>query len=111
MLFGRRPFEKNRTLDFSLFTFNLHFLQKSEIWGFGKNDIIKRVHLKFCKLLLRLKVSTPNFMVYGELGRYPLEIDIKVRMSSYWCKLIQGKQSFFRYTILQSPYIRHTTVI
>jgi hypothetical protein len=34
-----------------------------------------------------------NFMVYGELGRYPLEIDIKVRMISYWCKLIQGKQS------------------
>ena len=64
-----------------------------EIWGFGQNDIIERVHLKFCKLLLRLKVSTPNFMVYGELGRYPLEIDIKVRMISYWCKLIPGKQS------------------
>jgi hypothetical protein len=59
-----------------------------EIWGFGKNDIIERVHLKFCKLVLHLKVSTPNFMVYGELGRYPLEIDIKVRMISYWCKLI-----------------------
>ena len=36
--------------------------------------------------------STFNFMVYGELGRYPLEIDIKVRMISYCCKLIQGKQ-------------------
>jgi hypothetical protein len=46
-----------------------------EICGFGINDIIERVHLKFCKLLLRLKASTPNFMVYGELGRYPLEID------------------------------------
>jgi hypothetical protein len=44
------------------------------------------------KTILRLKVSTPNFMVYGELGRYPLEIDIKVRMISYWYKLIQGKQ-------------------
>ena len=54
-----------------------------EIWGFGKNNIIERDHLKFCKLLLRLKVSTPNFMVYGELGRYSLEIDIKVSMISY----------------------------
>jgi hypothetical protein len=54
-----------------------------EIWGFGKNNIIERAHLKFCKLLLRLKVSTPNFMVYGELGRYSLEIDIKVSMISY----------------------------
>ena len=32
-------------------------------------------------------------MVYGELGRYPLEIYIKVSKDLYWCKLIQGKQS------------------
>ena len=51
-----------------------------ETWGFGKNDIIEKVHLKFCKLLLHVKTSTPNVMVYGELGRYPIDIDIK---SSY----------------------------
>jgi hypothetical protein len=28
-----------------------------ETWGFGKNDIIERVHLKFCKLLLHVKTS------------------------------------------------------
>jgi hypothetical protein len=32
-------------------------------------------------------------MVYGELGRYPLDIDIKVRTISFWAKLISGKQS------------------
>ena len=32
-------------------------------------------------------------MVYGELGRYPISIDIKVRMIKFWCKLIMGKQS------------------
>ena len=64
-----------------------------ETWGFGKNDIIERVHLKFCKLLLHVKTSTPNVMVYGELGRYPIDIDIKVRMISYWSKLILGNQS------------------
>ena len=64
-----------------------------ETWGFGKNDINERVHLKFCKLLLHVKTSTPNFMVYGELGRYPIDIDIKVRMISYWSKLILGNQS------------------
>jgi hypothetical protein len=52
-----------------------------------------RIHLKFCKLLLHVKTSTPNFMVYGELGRYPIDIDIKVRMISYWSKLISGNQS------------------
>ena len=32
-------------------------------------------------------------MVDGELGRYPISIDIKVRMIKFWCKLIIGKQS------------------
>ena len=27
-------------------------LYECEIWGFGNNDIIQRVHLKFCKHLL-----------------------------------------------------------
>jgi hypothetical protein len=32
-------------------------------------------------------------MVNGELGRYPLDIDIKVRTISFWAKLISGKQT------------------
>ncbi|CAG2256342.1 unnamed protein product [Mytilus edulis] len=64
----------------------------SEVWGFGNNSVIERVHMKFCKLLLKVKNSTPNFMIYGELGRYPLEIDIKLRIINYWTKLLSGKQ-------------------
>ena len=41
------------------------FLYGSEIWGF---------HFKYCKRLLHLKASTPKAMVYGELGRYPMQI-------------------------------------
>jgi hypothetical protein len=33
-----------------------------EVWGFGKNEVLERVHLKFCKILLNLKFSTPNYM-------------------------------------------------
>ena len=64
-----------------------------EIWGFGNNDVLEKVHLKFCKMILNLKTSTPNYMIYGELGRYPVEIDIKIRIISFWAKLICGKQS------------------
>lgn len=32
-------------------------------------------------------------MVYGELGRYPLIINIKVRMISFWGKLINSQNS------------------
>lgn len=62
-----------------------------EIWGAGDNRIVERVHLKFCKLLLHLKSSTPDYMVYGELGRYPLDISIKLRMINYWSKMLSGK--------------------
>ena len=62
-----------------------------EVWGHGNNAVIERVHLKFCKLLLKLKKSTPDFMVYGELGRYPLDVNIKLRTINYWSKLINGK--------------------
>jgi hypothetical protein len=68
-------------------------LYDCELWGLSNCDIIERVHLKYCKLLLNLKFSTPNCMIYGELGRYPLYIDIQQRMVSYWIKLITGKQS------------------
>ena len=34
-------------------------------------------------------------MVYGELGRYPIDIDIKVRTISYWARLLCGKQAKF----------------
>jgi hypothetical protein len=50
-----------------------------EIWGSCNNDILEKVHLKFCKIILHLKATTPNCMIYGELGRYPLDIDIKRR--------------------------------
>ena len=41
-------------------------LYGSEIWGIENIDIIDRFQLKYCKLILNLKSSTPNCMVYGE---------------------------------------------
>ena len=59
-----------------------------EVWGNTNTDIIERVHLKFCKMLLNLlKKKVPQiFMVYGELGVSPLNISIKTRMLCYWAK-------------------------
>jgi hypothetical protein len=46
-------------------------------------DIIEKPHVKLCKLLLNLKTSTPNVMLYGELGRYPLNIRVKLNILSF----------------------------
>ena len=61
-----------------------------EVWGYEKLQIIEKLQLQFCKLLLRVKKSTPTCMVYGELGRKPLETVIKQRMIAYWIKLTNG---------------------
>ncbi len=45
--------------------------------------------------------NTSNDMVYGELGVYPLSINIQCRMLCYWSRMISGKQSKLCYVIYQ----------
>jgi len=58
-----------------------------EVWGFENCAEIEQVHLRFCKKILKVRQTTSNYMVYGELGRYPLNIHINVRMIGFWLKL------------------------
>ena len=67
----------------------------SEVWGVGYNDIVERI----CKILLHVikkkkKKSNPDFMVYGELGQFPLGIYIcyNFGLSIIEPKLRTGKQ-------------------
>lgn len=76
-----------------------------ELWGFGNLEIIERVQLKFFIKLFYLKKSTPNFMIYGELGLFPLKIEIQTRIVSFWCRLIitdNNKLSSLMYQIIFS---------
>ena len=59
-----------------------------EIWGFGKCKEIDRIHLQFCKYLLKVKSSTCNMGVYGELERYPLYVSRYTRIIIFWCHII-----------------------
>jgi hypothetical protein len=60
----------------------------AEIWEFENKNIIEKIHLKFRKKILGVKTSTPNFMVYGEPGRYPMELQIKIKMLCFWNKIV-----------------------
>ena len=61
----------------------------SEIWGYINAECIERVHRKFCKYMLNVKLSTNTYAVYSELGRYPLIIERQTRMVKYWFSLLQ----------------------
>ena len=59
-------------------------LYGSEVWGYSNLDCIEKLHLKFCKILSVVKKSTANVMVYGELGRHPISVQVKSRMLNYY---------------------------
>ena len=48
------------------------FTYGCQVWGNGNNSLIENVHMTFCKYIVGVRKSTPNCIVYGELGRYPL---------------------------------------
>ena len=65
-------------------------LYACEIWGVGNLDINEKVELKFLKKIRNLKNSTPSFMVYGEVGAYPITLEIHARIIFIWTKLEKG---------------------
>ena len=68
----------------------LVLLYRCEIWGFTNLQMIERLHLKFCKILLNLKKSTPTYMVYSELDAKPLSNIVKSRIINYWSRIVQN---------------------
>ena len=64
-------------------------LYASEIWGMNVLDHLEKVHILACKRFLCVPVKTPNKMVYGELGRFPLHVNSCVAAIRYWFRLLQ----------------------
>ena len=66
----------------------LHYA--SEVWGFSPAPSIERVHLRFCKRMLGVKISTQNDFIYGELGRMPMYKLRLLNIIKYWLKIVHG---------------------
>ena len=60
----------------------------SELWGQVPYEAIETVHTFAIKKLLGVRKQTPNCLIYGETGRYPLCIESKIRCIKYWYKII-----------------------
>ena len=68
----------------------LILLYGAEVWGYEKNDIAETLHLEFCKYIMKVKKCTPNYIVYGELGRVPMSVHINARMIGFWARIVNG---------------------
>jgi len=66
-----------------------------EIWGpellsyktHFDESTIGQVHIKFCKQTLNTPWNSENIACRAELGQYPLSIDVKASIFSYWLRL------------------------
>jgi hypothetical protein len=67
----------------------------SEIWGLNRLDTVEKIHLSGCKTFLGVPTQTPNKMVYGDLGRYPLFVYTYVSAIKYWLKILKMERNRF----------------
>ena len=74
-------------------------LYGAEIWGFSNLTVLERLHLKFCKIVLKLKKSTPDAMVYGETGRFDIVYYAKKRIVNFWSRIVLGKEDKLCYNM------------
>ena len=65
----------------------------SEVWGLHNTERLEIFHLSFLKSVLCVKKSTPNCFVYGELGMFPIHIELKMRAVKFWLKIIRTTTS------------------
>ncbi|MCG8033764.1 MAG: reverse transcriptase family protein [Candidatus Thiodiazotropha taylori] len=78
----------------------------SEVWGYEKLDMVEKVHNDFLRKITMARKSTPLYMIYGELGRYPLEIIVKSRIVGFWRRIIQSND--FKLSLLLYQCLLHS---
>ena len=77
-----------------------------EGWGFHSAPDIERVHLSFCKRIMCVKKSSQKAFVHGLLGRFPLELNRKWRITSYWLKIVTGCKQIYVSQLYQASLSR-----
>ena len=65
----------------------------ASIWGNHPCKNIELIHCKFMRKILGVKKSTNLDGLYGELGRYPMEINRKLLTMKFWIKIMEKPES------------------
>ena len=70
----------------------------AELWGLDKAAMhIEKVHIFALKKYLGVHRRTPNDIVYGETGRYPIYLNSYIRCPSYWLKIVRTEENRLPY--------------
>jgi hypothetical protein len=62
-------------------------LYAAKVWGYTRPQVVETVLMFACKSFLSVTLKTPNVMIYGDLGRFPLYVDGILSMIRYWFKI------------------------
>ena len=77
-----------------------------EVWGYSDITQIEVLHRKFIKILLGINASTPNVMVYGESGHFPVLNHVICRMIAFYMRLENGNHFKISYIMFQLMRIK-----
>ena len=67
-------------------------LYSCEVWGFENTQLIENLHNEFLRRITNLKKSAPIYMLHAELGRLPIEINIKIAWLDFGYQLSMEKR-------------------
>ena len=62
-----------------------------EIWGFHTARKVEMTHLLFYKKLLKLNSRKADYLIYGELDRYPLKLNQHYCIIKCWLNVVNYK--------------------
>ena len=92
--------EKSPSIFFKLFDVQIQLILNygAEVWGLEADlKVVERIHLFALKRFLNISRRTPNVVVYGETGRYPLFVNIFVKSVKYWLCILKMPDYRFPY--------------
>jgi len=76
-------------------------LYGAEVWGVDDCECIEAVHTSMLKRYVNVSARTPNTMLYGDTGRFPIVINAAVRSVKYWLRLLRMEEDRYPLQVYQ----------
>jgi hypothetical protein len=91
-LWSRSPVNYVYRLSLQLPLLYLSFFMGMKFGDLNKFNFTEISYVIFCKFIWHSKSSTPNCIVYGELGIFSLVLQVQARFLCFWSKNINAKE-------------------